>query len=159
MTGQAIGTGSALGLREGWTCMGKAGGLGGLRAGAGRARQGGRRHRVRGAGLRAAGETSRKDPWGQRSRLGPGLKGLTGYCTHESLERSRAGDQRSPLDLRKVRDSTGASGKETSLPGRDGGLRDCKQECCCDGGMVQLHGPLLLRNFGLAVKRESQAEP
>lgn len=26
-------------------------------------------------------------------------------------------------------------------------------------GMVQLHGPLLLRNFGLAVKRESQAEP
>ena len=87
------------------------------------------------------------------------MKGLTGYCTHESLERSRAGDQRSPLDLRKVRDSTGASGKETSLPGRDGGLRDCKQECCCDGGMVQLHGPLLLRNFGLAVKRESQAEP
>lgn len=60
--------------------MGKAGGLGGLRAGAGWARQGGRRHRVRGAGLRAAGETSRKDPWGQRSRLGPGLKGLTGYA-------------------------------------------------------------------------------
>ena len=87
--------------------MGKAVGLGRLRAEAWWTRQGGRRHRVCGAGLRAAGETSRKDPWDQRSRLGPGLKGLTGYCTHERMERSRAGDHRSALDLRKVSERQG----------------------------------------------------
>lgn len=78
-------------------------------------------------GLRAAGETSRKDPWGQSSRLGPGLKGLTGYCTRESLERSRAGGHRSALDLRKVseRQHRGiGKRRETSLLGRDGGLSE-----------------------------------
>lgn len=117
MTGRTIRNRICSGPAGGLDLHGEGRGLGGLRAGAGWARQGGRRHRLRGAGLRAAGETSRNDPWGQRSRPGPGLKGLTGYYTHESLERSRAGDHRSPLDLRKVRDSTGASGKETSLPG------------------------------------------
>ena len=120
-----------------------------------------RRQETSGAwgGAQGCRRDQQEGPLGSKKQAGPWVEGADRLCTHESLERSRAGDQRSPLDLRKVRDSTGASGKETSLPGRDGGLRDCKQECCCDGGMVQLHGPLLLRNFGLAVKRESQAEP
>lgn len=139
--------------------MGKAVGLGRLRAEAGWTRQGGRRHRVCGAGLRAAGETSRKDPWDQRSRLGPGLKGLTGYCTHERMERSRAGDHRSALDLRKVSERQGHQGRRLHCREETGvSERGCKQECCCYGGMVRLHGPLFLRNLVLAVKRESQAE-
>lgn len=72
-------------------------------------------------GLRTAGETSRKDPWGQRSRLGPGLKGLTGYCPHESLERSRAGGLRSAPGLRKV------SSRQHRASGRGGRLH-CWEE-------------------------------
>lgn len=61
-----------------------------------------------------------------------------------------------------MRDSTGAlerGGRPHCWEETGVSVRGCKQECSCDGGVVRLNGPLLLRNFGLAVKRESQAEP
>ena len=99
--------------------MRKAGGLGGLRAGAG----GWARHGGTEAGDRAEGcrRDQQEGPWGQRSRLGPGLKGLTGYSTHESLERSRAGGLRSALGLRKV------SERQHRASGRGGRLH-CWEE-------------------------------
>lgn len=38
-------------------------------------------------------------------------------------------------------------------------MRVPKQERCCDGSTAGLHGPAFLRNSGLAVRGDSQAEP